>query len=304
MKPTFGHILDCFATGQNVKENFRAKEQSRLLFCMIVTGLMMFIEFFGGLRTQSLALLSDSAHMFSHLFSLGTSFIAILIAKKAADAVRSYGFYRAEILAAFFNGVTLILIVIWIIYDAVLRLIHPLPVAIPQMLLIAVIGLAVNITTAFILKNVSEHDLNVKSAFFHMLADTASSIGIIIAGFVIMATGYVWLDPAVSILIAVMILIWAIQLFKEAAHILLESTPRHLSSNEITTFLKEKLPQIDDIHHIHIWELTSGVTALTAHVVIEDCKISDSEDLRKNINTLLTQKFQISHTNLQFESKK
>ncbi|OGQ04595.1 MAG: hypothetical protein A2W61_02900 [Deltaproteobacteria bacterium RIFCSPLOWO2_01_44_7] len=271
---------------------------------MVITAVTMLLEFFGGLWTNSLALLSDSAHMFSHLFALGISFVAILFATKEADEVRSYGFYRAEILAALFNGLTLGFIVLWIAYDAIRRFLNPTPIATTEMLVIAAIGLGVNLLTASILKSVATQDLNVKSAFIHMLSDTASSVGIIVAGVLIIYTGKLWLDPLASILIALMIFIWSFRLIKESVHILLESTPKHLSKNQIIATIKKELPEIHHLHHIHMWELTSGLCAFTAHIEIDDVTVSESEKIRKKVNTVLRERFHITHTNLQFECKK
>lgn len=304
MQPRFDTILECFAVTRSNGPAFRQKERSRLTAAMVVTALGMLLEFFGGLWTGSLALLSDAAHMFSHLFSLGISFVAIWLAQREADEVRSYGLYRAEILAALFNGATLVLIVAWIVFDAVRRFIHPTPVATNEMMVIAGIGLAVNLAAAWMLKDVSGHDLNVKSAFFHLLSDTLSSVGILIAGALILWTGKVWFDPLASLLIALLILRWGVQLIREAVHILLESTPKHLSAEAIAAALQKEIPAIHNIHHIHVWELTSKVCALTAHVVIADCTISASENIRRQINQLLASQFHITHTNLQFECEK
>lgn len=297
-------VIECVAVERKTNGVYRVKEQRRLLICMVITGSMMLVEFFGGLWTNSLALLSDAAHMFSHLFSLAISYFAILLATREADPVRSFGFYRAEILAALFNGITLVLIVGWIVYDAVGRIQNPPAIATTEMLVIAVIGLIVNLATALILKGVSEHDLNVKSAFFHMLADTASSIGIIVAGVLIYFTGKFWLDPVASLLIAVMIAIWSIQLIRDSVHILLESTPKHLSLEEIVAAVKKEVPQVHNIHHIHMWELSSKMCLFTAHVETDDVRVSESEVLRKKVNHVLREHFHITHTNLQFECRK
>lgn len=301
MQPHFPHLLECFAVKKMAAGNYRAKEQSRLKICMVITGLTMFLEFFGGLWTHSLALLSDAAHMFSHFFSLGISFAAIWIARREADEIRTYGFYRAEILAALFNGITLAFIVVWIVYDAVLRILNPQAIATTEMLVIATIGLVVNLASAFVLKEVSGHDLNVKSAFFHLLSDTFSSVGIILAGLLIAYTGKLWLDPLASLLIAVLILRWSFQLTKESVHILLESTPKHFSADKIVSTIKKEIPEILEMDHIHIWELTSGMSALTAHICVKDIRLSESDILRNKINELLKSRFNITHTNLQFE---
>lgn len=297
-------ILECLSAPKGNGITFHVREQKRLLICIWITGATMILEFAGGLWTHSLALISDAGHMFSHLFSLCVSYVAIVIATREADEIRSYGFYRAEILAALFNGLTLLLIVIWIFYAAIQRMIHPTSIATAQMVMIALIGLVVNLSTAFILKSVSGYDLNVRSAFVHMLGDTVSSLGVVVAAIVIGFTGFVWLDPLASILIALVIAIWSIGLLKDAIHILLESTPKHISVEDLTSTLRQAIPQIKDLHHIHIWELTSQMPALTAHVVVEDLKISESEAIRNQVNTILQQRYGITHTNLQFECRR
>lgn len=304
MQHRFDTILECFAVPREGEHPFRRREQKRLLAAMVITAAAMLMEFFGGFWTGSLALLSDSAHMFSHLFSLGISFVAIWLARRVPDEARSFGFYRAEILAALFNGATLILIVLWIVYDSIRRFFHPVPVAVTEMLVIAGLGLLVNLAAAWILKDVSSHDLNVKSAFFHLIGDTLSSVGILVAGLLIAATGKPWLDPLASLLIALLITRWGIQLIRDSVHILLESTPKHLSAGAIVNAVKKEIPEIHHIHHVHLWELTSQVCALTAHVEIEDLRVSQSEVVRRKINALLQTRFGISHTNLQFECKK
>ena len=298
------HILECVSSEKTTGRNYRIREKKCLSICMVIIGLTMLLELFGGLWTHSLALLSDAAHMFSHLFSLGASFIAIWIATREADEVRSYGFYRAEILAALFNGVTLFVIVLWIFYDAVFRFLNPAPIATTEMLVIAVIGLVVNLVSAYLLRGVCGKDLNLKSAFMHMLADTLSSVGIIAAGILIHYTGKMWLDPLASVLIAAMILRWSLQLTKDAVHILLESTPKHLNKEEIVSAIQKEVPEIHRMHHIHMWELTSHLCAFTAHVEIDDVPVSQSEELRKRINTVLREGYHITHTNLQFECRK
>lgn len=296
--------LHCVASRQAKPVAYRQKEQSRLLWCIVITFVAMLIEAVGGWWTGSLALLSDAGHMFSHLFSLLISYVAIMIATKKPDAIRSFGFYRAEILAALLNGVTLVLIVFGIGYAAFNRFIHPEPIATTEMMWIAIFGLVVNLTTAFILKNVSQNDLNVKSAFLHMLGDTLSSVGVVGAAVVISYTGAVWLDPALSIFIALLIAIWSVQLLKDAVHILLESTPQHIDQEKIKEYIQSNIAAVHDVHHLHVWELTSHVCSMTAHVVIDNVSIAESEIIRRDINHLLKKEFHISHTNLQFECKK
>jgi len=287
----------------NANQEYRPEEKKRLLWCIGITGFMMVAEILGGLWTGSLALLSDAGHMFSHLFSLFVSYGAIWLVTRGPDEQRSFGFYRAEILAALFNGITLIVIVIAIFYAAIQRFFNPSEIATTEMMWIAIAGLIVNLTTAWILKKVSQEDINVRSAFLHMLGDTASSVGVIVVAWMIQKTGKTWLDPVASILIAIVIAIWSIGLIRDSIHILLEAAPKHLSSNEICKVLRETIPQILEVHHVHIWTLTSGICSLTAHIVLEDLPLRKTEEIRTSINKLLSERFQICHTNLQFECK-
>jgi cobalt-zinc-cadmium efflux system protein len=263
--------------------------------------------------TNSLALLSDAGHMFTHFFALAVSYFAIVIASMPTTRERSFGLYRVEVLAAALNGVTLLLVTLYIFYEAAHRFIVPKPIASMQMLVVAVLGLAVNLATALILWRAGEkHDLNVRSAFLHMLGDTASSVGIVATAAVIHVTSWLWLDPAVSVLIAALIVIWSWQLLRDSVHVLLESTPRHLTVGEVAESLRRD-PDVQalcrrisgaenlDIHDIHIWEITSRMYAMTAHIALPDHKLRESAPLLARIRALLRERFAISHTVLEIE---
>ncbi len=278
-----------------------ALEQKRLILSIVITAVTMVVEIVGGIWSGSLALLSDAGHMFSHLFALGISYCAILLACRPPTEAQSFGFYRAEILAAFANGLTLLIISAWILYEAWQRLHNPGMISGGSMFAIAVIGLVVNAITAKLLHEASHHDINIKAAFIHVLGDLGSSVGVVIAAVLIWLTGWTPIDPIVSALIAIVIAYWAGKLLWDAARILLQSTPRDLSHEKIAAALKEDIKEIRDVHHIHVWELTSKMYVMTAHILVDDMALSEVEKLRERAMEVLACRFAITHASLEFE---
>ena len=294
----------CHARPGRPDAAYCALEQRRLIIAMVITGVTMILEAAGGLLSGSLALLSDAGHMFSHLFALGISYVAILLACRPATEAQSYGFYRAEILAALANGLTLLLIVAWILYEAWERLHHPSSISSGQMFIVAMIGLTVNAITALLLREASHRDINIRGAFVHVLGDMGSSVGVVVGAVLIWLTGWTPIDPIISILIALVILYWSAKLLWDAVRILLQSTPRELSHDAIAQALIENIAEIHDVHHIHVWELTTRMYVLTAHAEVDDLRLSQAEDIRERAQNLLAQRFCITHANIQFETKK
>lgn len=274
---------------------------SRLRLTIILTASGMILEFAGGFLSKSLSLLSDAGHMLTHLFALSLSYFAILLSMRPATNKRTYGLYRAEVLAAFANGVVLIFIAVYIVYQAVLRFIHPQPIKIYEMLLVAFIGLVINVVSVFLLSKVSAGDLNIKSAMLHELGDMVSSIAVVFGGIFIFYTKNYLIDPVVSFFICTLIIVWAVKLIIESGNILLESTPKHLDIDEIIKAIKKEIPSVHEVHHVHAWTIASSMYALTAHVVIEDCQVSAANELLDKITDLVKDKFNIEHTNIQFE---
>lgn len=281
-----------------------ALEQRRLIIAMIITGITMILEVVGGLLSGSLALLSDAGHMFSHLFALGISYVAILLACRPPTEAQSYGFYRAEILAALANGLTLLVIVAWILYEAWERFQHPSPISSGQMFIVAAIGLVVNAITALLLREASHRDINIRGAFIHVLGDMGSSVGVVIGAVLIWLTGWTLIDPIISVLIALVILYWSAKLLWDAVRILLQSTPRELSHEAIEQALIKNIPEIQGVHHIHVWELTTRMYVMTAHAEVDDLRLSQAEIIREKAQKLLAECFCITHANIQFEAKK
>jgi cobalt-zinc-cadmium efflux system protein len=281
--------------------HFRTQKLSRLKFAIILTCCGMVAEFIGGLLSNSLALISDAWHMLTHLFALGTSYFAILLSLRPATKRRTYGLYRAEVLAAFINGIILLFISGYLVYEAVLRFISPEKIKVFEMLLVAGIGLLVNGISTVLLGKVSSHDINIKSAFLHEIGDMISSVAVVAAGIAIFYTGNYILDPILTFLICILIVVWAVKLVIESANILLEATPRHLDIDELIHTVKREVPEVYEIHHVHAWTISSAMYALTAHLVIGDCQVSKANEVLHRVNKLLREKFHIEHSNIQFE---
>ncbi len=281
--------------------HYRLDKIGRLRAAIILTAVGMVIELIGGFLSNSLALISDAGHMLTHLFALGMSYFAILLAMRPVTKKRTYGFYRAEVLAAFINGIALILITAYLVYEAVLRFISPEKIRVGEMLFVAVIGLVINGVSTTLLARVSGHDLNIRSALLHEIGDMISSVAVVIAGLLIFYTNNYIVDPILSFFICLLIVIWAIRLLVESANILLESTPKHLDIDEMARVIKDGIPGIHEVHHVHAWTIASGMYAMTAHVVIDDCHVSRANDLLDKINHLLKERFHVEHTNIQFE---
>jgi len=282
---------------------FRGVAKSKLVLSMIITGSVMVLEILGSILTGSLALGSDAGHMFTHLFALTISFVAIAIACKEPCHHRSFGFYRAEILAALFNSIFLFAVTAFIFFQGIMRLLDPQPVIGLEMLLVALFGLAANGLSVVILRKSVKSDLNIKGAFLHMFADTASSVVIIIGAIIVHLTNWYIIDPLLGIGISVLIFIWAWGLLKDSVNILLETAPKNMHMDEVSLELKENVPEIVQITDMHIWEITSGMYSLTAHIQINVIDCQKSMQILERINELLDQKYGIEHTTIQLEPK-
>ena len=260
------------------------------------------MEVVGGIITNSLALISDAGHMLTHLFALLVSLFALFFASRPPTEKKTYGFYRLEILAALFNGITLFMISVWIFYEAYQRFMHPETISSGKMFIVAMVGLAANVSCAYILKGNSHehgHSLNVRAAFLHMLGDTLSSVGVIIGAGIIYYTNWFIVDPIISVMICVLILIWSYKLVMESVDVLLEATPKEINIDKVIESLKQ-IPGIDNAHDIHIWTITSGMYSMSGHIDTKDMLISETTRLSKEINRILGEKFKIGHTVIQF----
>ena len=274
--------------------------QRRLLVALSITGLMTIVELAGGLISNSLALIGDAGHMFTDTLALGLSLFALNLAKRPASQTKTYGFYRAEILAALINGTILVLVSAYIFYEAYHRFVEPPDVRGGLMLIVAAIGLVANIVGISILRPASRGNLNVKGAFLHMWSDTVSSVGVIAAGIIILLTGRTIADPIISIIIGLLILRGAGGLVWESVNILLEAVPKHLDMGQINNAIR-KIKGVKDVHDVHLWAITSGMYAMSCHLLIEDQMVSNCTQIVEEVNQTLSQKFGISHSTVQLE---
>ena len=283
---------------------FRSIEKKRLVLSLSITLTIMVLEIVGGFITNSIALLSDAGHMFTHSFAIAISLLANFIARKPACHHKTFGLYRAEVLAAFINGLFLIPIVGVIMYEAVLRFLNPQEIGGFYMLIVAFIGLAVNITSILILQGSQKSSLNVRSVFYHMIADAASSVGIVIAAFIIIATNFVILDPIVSLGISIVILYWAWGILRDSTRILLEMAPKGMDIEKINEDLKENFPIIIEIDDAHLWTIIPNMHLYTAHIRLEDNDtITNQEEVISKLSEFLSNKYSIMESTIQIQPK-
>lgn len=284
--------------GHTISPNSQNKK--RLKIVLALTSTYLIAEVIGGILTKSLALLADAGHMLTDVGGLALALIAIKLAERAANPQKTYGYYRAEILAALANAVVLIGISLYILYEAYLRFLNPPQVESKSMLVIAGIGLVINLIGMFIMRKGSKESLNMKGAYFEVLSDMLTSIGVIIAGIIMWTTGWYYADPLISAGIGLFILPRTWVLLKEAVSVLLEGTPADVNIAKLRESLKE-LPGVVDIHDLHVWSLTSGVNAMSTHVVVEESIAYNK--IVEAINQKATSQFNISHTTTQVEVK-
>ena len=270
-----------------------------LKIALFITAAFLVAEFLGALYTNSLALLADSGHMLTDVAALTLSLAASWFSTRRATPQKTYGFYRVEILAALLNGVFLVLIALYIFYEAYTRLLNPQPVKAGWMLAVASMGLFANIVSGYLLFGTHQASLNVRGAFFHVLSDAIGSVGAIVASLAILLGGYTAADPTISAVVGVLILSSSWMLIRDAVDILLEGAPSHV--NMVT--LHDQLKCVDgvgSVHDLHVWTLTSGVLAMSCHVVMAGGSFSHSAVLTR-VKALARERFRIDHTTVQIE---
>ncbi|MFA8438316.1 cation diffusion facilitator family transporter [Pueribacillus sp. YX66] len=274
-----------------------------LLLSFIVITLYMIVEAIGGFLTNSLALLADAGHMLSDAISLGIALLAFTFGEKAANYSKTYGYKRFEILAAVLNGLTLVIIAIYIFYEAIQRFQYPPEVASRGMLIIATIGLFVNIFVAWIMMRGGdvEENLNMRGAYLHVISDMFGSIGAIIAAMLILFFGWSWADPLASVAVAVLVLRSGYSVLKSGIHVLMEGTPQNVDMSNVIKII-QNTQGIENIHDLHVWAITSGFNALSCHAVVDDqLSIAESERLLKQIEQNLEHQ-NIHHMTIQLET--
>jgi len=256
------------------------------------------VEFIGGWVINSLALLSDAGHMLSDVTAMGLSLFAAYISTLPVTSQKTFGYYRAEILVAFLNGLTLWLVAGIIFREAYYRFFSPPAVQGQGMILVAGIGLLVNLFTVWLLHDAQDTNLNLRGVFLHVLGDALGSVGAIVAGVVILWTGWYWADPVTSVIIGCLILLSSFSLVRESVDILMQATPRHLDLAEVQQTL-EAITGVARVHDLHIWTLTSGLFTLTAHVVVNGTH--DHHGLLDALEQVIQERFRIDHTTIQLE---
>jgi cobalt-zinc-cadmium efflux system protein len=279
----------------------RSEERGRLYGVLCLTAIVMVGEFVASRITRSLALENDAFHFLTHFVTIALSALAIAFATRPAPPDKTYRYWRLEILASLISGLSLIPVSGYILYQAVLDWLHPVEVKVAGMLSVAGVGLLTNLISAALLHHHSKHDLNIRGAFVHMLADCVSSLGVVAAGAVIWFTGWMRADPLIAAGISLLILTWCFSLVRDSSRILLESVPRHMKLEEICSAMKT-VDGVLEVHDLHVWTITSRMYALTAHVRLrEDLAVSQAEEIGCRLQKLLDERWEINHATLQFE---
>jgi cobalt-zinc-cadmium efflux system protein len=271
----------------------------RLLGAAALTGAFMLAELIGGVISGSLALLADAAHMLSDTVALSIAYLAARTARRPADDLRSYGYHRTEVLAAFVNGIALFGVAVWIVVEAVGRIRQPPEILVSVMLPIAALGLAVNLLVFVILHRGDHHDLNLEGALLHVMGDLLGSLAAITAGLVILATGWRPIDPLLSILVAMLLVRSAWHLARRSSHILLEGTPANVDVAAIKAEVLQEVAGVVDVHHVHVWSLKPGHPLLTMHVGLTPD--SDDQQALSRVKQVLVRRFGIEHATIQLE---
>jgi cobalt-zinc-cadmium efflux system protein len=265
-----------------------------------LTVVVLIVELTGGLASHSLALLADAGHVLVDVFALGLAWFAVVQARRPADRKRSYGYQRAGILAALVNAGILVLVVIAIAYEAGRRIVSPEPVSGGIVIIAALIGGSINAYVVFGLRG-HAHNLNLRAAMLHVVGDVGAAVAVVLAGAVILFTGWTYIDPLLSLAIAVLIGIGALRIVREAVNLLLEGTPREIDLSAVMGEIN-RTDRVTSMHDLHVWALSSEETALSVHVVLEDCPLGEAEHVVRDLEARLCERFDIGHTTIQVES--
>ena len=274
----------------------------RVTIALTLTGIFMVVEVIGGLLAGSLALLADAGHMLTDTMALALAAVAFHVSKRPADGRLTYGYQRFQILAAFVNGLSLLLIVGWIFYEAVSRFLAPEEVMGRTMLIVAALGLVVNIIAFVVLHTGDRENLNIRGAALHVAGDLLGSVAAIVAAVVIIYTGWMAIDPLLSIAVALLILKSAWLLVKRSAHVLLEGAPEWLDVEEMQDNLVSCIPEVCSIHHVHVWGLTPQDLMLTMHVSVNDSAVEPTSIIRR-VKALLREDYGIGHSTIEIEAE-
>ncbi|WP_370459044.1 cation diffusion facilitator family transporter [Aggregicoccus sp. 17bor-14] len=278
----------------------RRKDKRRLLFALLLTGTIAIAEAVGGYLTNSLALMSDAGHMLTDVSALALSLLAVWFAGKPPDVKRTYGFYRMEILSALFNGVLLLGITVFILLEAWERFRAPAVVQLGPMAIVATVGLVANLAALGFLHG--SHSMNTRGAFLHIVGDTLSSVGVLVGAAIMWFTGWYAVDPLISVLISLVIVVGAVRLVRDAVDVLLEAVPAHVDMEAVKQ-LMAKVAGVRAVHDLHVWTISSGMYALSAHLVVDDPMVCNNDRILEAVKHELFDRFGIDHTTIQIESE-
>ncbi|KRL96056.1 cation diffusion facilitator family transporter [Limosilactobacillus equigenerosi] len=273
--------------------------RQRFLSVTVLNAVITLAEIIGGLMAGSLALLSDAVHNLTDTLSIVLGYVASRISTRPENQYQTYGYRRAEILAALLNAIILVIVVIGLLYEAIVRFAHPEPINGPLMLTVAIIGLIANIVSLFLLHAGVNHSLNLKATYLHILGDTLSSVAVIIGALVVTLTQVTWVDPALTILVALLIAKETLPVIKQASLILMQTGPK-VDYDQITKDLTA-LPGVNHIHHLHAWMLDEHTTAISLHINCTNQELSQIEPLYQQIETILKTKYHFNHVTIQAE---
>ena len=276
-------------------------KEKNLIIVIVFNFIITLVEIIGGLLSGSLSLLSDALHNFSDGISVIVSFIAISLSQRENTLKNTFGYKRAEILAALFNSSFLIIISFFLFKEAYLRIQHPQNIESKIMITVALIGLAANTISVFLLKPGSKDNMNIRSAYIHLFSDSLSSLGVIIGGILIYYFNITIIDPILTFIIGAYVLKEGFDILKKSTDILMEKTPVQIDILKIKEVI-ENIPEVDNLHHVHIWQINDKEFLFEGHIdVKEDINLSKAEKIRSDINSILSNKFGINHTTLQIE---
>jgi cobalt-zinc-cadmium efflux system protein len=261
------------------------------------------VEVIGGLLSGSLALLSDALHNLSDTTSLGVSWATLRISKRPADPRRTFGYRRAQIIGAFVNLITLVVIALFLVSEAIERYLNPEPIDGLIMLSVALVGLLANLLTAVLLYRQSRHSLNIRSAFIHIVSDAVSSVGVVVGGLLIILYEMYWVDTLLTVLISAYILVQSFHLLRQTTRILMQSVPEGLDLERIYAAMR-RVTGVQDVHHVHIWQLDENHSNLEAHVVVDPDTMHEMPRIKGEIKERLREDFDIFHSTLEFEFRR
>jgi len=276
---------------------------NKLKYGLLLSIVILIAEVIGGLVSNSLALLSDAGHVFSDIVALGLSWYGVRQAQRPSDHRMTFGYHRIGVIVAIVNAITIVIIAVIILYEAYNRFQQPPEVKSILMMSIAFVGLAANLLVTWWLRKDQHNNINVRSAFWHALGDALASIAVIVGGLIILITGQFWVDPLISVLIALIIVFAASNILKEGLRVILEATPKNIDVLAMIEVLK-RIPGVKDVHDVHVWSITSEIHAMNGHVMVEDISIKQSGELRSSIEKIAREQFHIEHITLQVECEK